>query len=118
MDTPKRIEDFAQLIQRLKDTYGVSESEIARRIGVSITTVNNWVHRRRQAPRHATLEKLAAEFPKITRDEFFAAAGRATPGPLKPEATERLLTYFAELTEDQQQAKLVEMQALAEHNRS
>ncbi len=118
MTTPERSEDFAQLIARLKDTYRVSESEIARRLDVSIATVNNWVHRRRQAPRVATLERIAEVFPKFTRAEIFAAAQRKTPGPLAPDATDRLLAYFAELTEDQQQAKLVEMEALARHNRS
>lgn len=111
-------EDFAQLIKRLKDEYQVSESEIARRLDVSIATVNNWVHGRRQAPRVATLNKIAETFPKFSRREIFAAAGRRTPGPLSADATARLLAYFEELTEEQQQAKLVEMQALAEHNRS
>jgi transcriptional regulator with XRE-family HTH domain len=118
VDTPERGEDFAQLIKRLKDEYNVNESAIARRLGISITTVNNWVHRRRIAPRPATLERLAEEFPKFSREEIFAAVGRETPGPLTPEATERLLKYFEQLTEEQQRAKIIEMQALAEHNRS
>lgn len=119
VDTPERVETFAQLIARLKDAYdGISESEIARRLDVSIATVNNWALGRRHSPRPATLRKLAAEFPKISEADVFAAAGRRTPGPVSPDAEVRLLTYFAELTKEQQRAKLVEMKALAEDNRS
>lgn len=106
------------MIARLKDTYSVSESEIARRLGVSITTVNNWVHRRRVAPRRATMEKIAEEFPKFTREELFAAVGRTTPGPLSPEANERLQAYFEELTEEQRKLFEVQLKATVEYNRS
>jgi transcriptional regulator with XRE-family HTH domain len=119
--TPERTENFAQLITRIKDLYKVNEPEIARRLGVHVSTVNNWVHGIRgtgRGPKRETLEKIPEAFPKITRVEVFAAAGRKTPGPLAPEANERLLAYFAELTEEQREAKLVEMKALAEHNRS
>lgn len=118
MDTHERVETFAQLIVRIKDTYDVSESEIARRLGVSIAAVNNWVHGRRASAQPATLRKIVEEFPKFTAREVFAAAGRRTPGPLSPDQEERLLAYFRNLTEEQQEAKLVEMQALAEHNRA
>ncbi|MFJ4847606.1 helix-turn-helix domain-containing protein [Streptomyces sp. NPDC088733] len=117
MSEPEHNEDFAQLIQRLKDEYDVNESEIARRLGVSPATVNTWTQRQRKAPRAATLEKISEVFPKFTRDEIFAAAARRTPGPLSKDATERLLAYYAQLTEEQQRAKLVEMKALAEDNR-
>lgn len=78
-------EDLAQLLARLKDEYGVSESEIARRIDVSAATVNNWVRRKRGTGRGPNPEKLRAiarEFPKFSEGEIFAAAGRKTPGSL------------------------------------
>jgi transcriptional regulator with XRE-family HTH domain len=119
--TPEHPEDLAQLISALKDQYGVTESEIARRIGVHVSTVNNWVHRKRggqRGPNRETLLKLSREFPKFTQDRIFAAAGRKTPGPLTPDQEAELLRYFRDLTEEQQRSKLVEVRALAEHNRT
>ncbi|MEE1774500.1 XRE family transcriptional regulator [Streptomyces sp. JV185] len=114
-------EDFAQLLARLKDEYSVKEIEIARRIGVSPATVNNWVHRKRGTGRGPNREKLKAlhrEFPKFSEDEIFAAAGRKTPGSLTPAVEERLLELFRGLTAEQQEIKELELRALNEHNRS
>ncbi|WP_406735392.1 helix-turn-helix domain-containing protein [Streptomyces sp. NBC_01108] len=114
-------EDLAQLLARLKDEYGVSESEIARRINVSAATVNNWVRRKRGTGRGPNPEKLRAlhrEFPKFSENAIFAAAGRKTPGPLTPDAEERLLDLFRGLTAEQQEITEMQIRALNEHNRS
>lgn len=111
------IEDLAQLLARLKDEYGVNDSQIAAAIDVSVSTVNTWVHRKRQ-PRPEALHRLAARYPKFSADQIFAAAGRKTPGPVSPAAEERLLELFRGLTAEQQQTKEVELRALNEHNRS
>ena len=116
-----RTEDLAQLLARLKDEYAVSDSEIARRIGVAPATVNAWVHRKRGTGRGPNREKLRAltrEFPKFTEDQVFAASGRQSPGPLSPEAETRVLELWRGLTEEQQRAKEVEMRALGEMNRT
>ncbi|MEU1122171.1 helix-turn-helix transcriptional regulator [Streptomyces sp. NPDC005899] len=123
MDTHEQqpAEDLAQLIARLKDTYGVSDSEIARRIGVAPATVNSWVHRKRggtRGPNKEKLRALAAAFPKFTEAEIFAAAGRAAPGPLSDDARVRILALIEELTEDQQEMTEVQIRALVERNRS
>jgi transposase-like protein len=117
----ERTEDLAQLLARLKDTYNVNESEIARRIGVAPSTVNSWTNRTRGGKRGARPEKLRAlarEFPKFTEDEIFAAAGRETPGPLSSEAEARILELYRGLTAEQQKAKEIEMRALNEMNRT
>ncbi|MEU5036620.1 helix-turn-helix domain-containing protein [Streptomyces rubiginosohelvolus] len=114
-DTPT--EDLAQLLARLKVEYGVNDSQIATAIGVSVSTVNTWVHRKRQ-PRPDALRALAAAYPKFTEDRIFAAAGRKTPGPLSRTAEERLLELFRGLTAEQQEIKELELRALNEHNRS
>lgn len=121
MADPDRSEDLAQLIVALKDQYGVSESEIARRIGVHVSTVNNWVHRKRgsgRGPNPNTLRKLAETFPAFTVERVFAAAGRKTPGPLSPDARDRLLALFEELTEEQQTLIETQVRAVVEGNRS
>ncbi|MFJ4837115.1 helix-turn-helix domain-containing protein [Streptomyces sp. NPDC088746] len=110
-------EDLAQLLARLKDEYGVNDSQIATAVGVSVSTVNTWVHRKRQ-PRPDALRALAAAYPRFTEDQIFAAAGRKTPGPLSPAAEERLLELFRGLTAEQQEIKELELRALNEHNRS
>ncbi|MFJ3170592.1 XRE family transcriptional regulator [Streptomyces roseus] len=112
-------EDLAQLIQRLKDTYGVNESEIARAIGAAPATVNSWVNRTRggtRGPRRELLEQLAAQYPAFTRDEIFAAAGRRTPGNLSENVEQELRETFAELTDEQQKLALIQMRAWAASN--
>lgn len=121
MATQKRTEDLAQLLDRLKSTYDVNESEIARAIGVAPATVNAWVHRRRgtgRGPNREKLRALAGAFPKFTEEEIFRAAGRESPGPLSEESEARILELYRGLTEEQQRAKEVEMRALNEMNRT
>ncbi|MYS44063.1 hypothetical protein GTY23_23090 [Streptomyces sp. SID5998] len=121
MDNQERTEDLAQLLARLKDTYGVNDSEIARRIGVAPATVNAWIHRRRggrRGPKREALQALAREFPAFSEDEIFAAAGRETPGPLTTDADARILELWRGLTAEQQRSKEIEMRALNEANRT
>lgn len=121
MADQERTEDLAQLLARLKSTYGVNESEIARRIGVAPATVNSWKHGTRGGKRGVRPDSVRAlhrEFPAFTEDEIFAAAGRATPGPLDPDREARILEYFRQLTEEQQRAKEIEMRALGEANQT
>lgn len=112
-------EDLASLIQWIKDTTRDSESAISRRIGVSPAAVNSWVRGTRgtgRGPNREALRRLAAEY-KISEDRVFAAAGRRAPGPLSPDAKQRLLALFEELTEEQQRIKEIELRALADANR-
>lgn len=115
-DTPP-VEDFAQALAALKGEYKVSDSDIARAIGVSSAAVGTWVHRRRK-PRREAIEALAAAYPKFTRERLFEAVGRDVPGPLGPDAKERLFELFSELTAEQQEMKELEMRAIADRNRS
>lgn len=121
MGNSREHEDLAQLIQAIRDEYDVNEPEIARRIGVHVSTVNSWTTRRRgggRGPARETLEAIAREFPSFPKERVFAAAKRRTPGPLSPDAEERVLALYRELTAEQQEAKELEMRALVEHNRS
>lgn len=111
------VEDFAQALAALKDHYGVSDRDIARRIGVSSAAVGTWVHRQKK-PRRPSVEALAREFPEFNFDRLNKALNRETPGPLAPAAEERLLELFRELTAEQQEMKEIEMRAIAERNRS
>lgn len=111
--------DLADLITRIKDQHGVNETQIARRIGVVPATINSWVHRTRgsgRGPNRETLRKLAAEF-GIPEQDVFDAVGRKAPGPVSPDAEQRLLALFKGLTADQQETVEVQLRGLVEHNR-
>lgn len=113
-------EDLAQLIKRICDEYDINQSELARRIGRHPSAVNNWVNRRRgssRGPNRDTLQRIVQEFPKFTEERVFAAARRLPPAPLTPEARERLLKLFDELTEEQQRMMELQVRAVAEGNR-
>lgn len=119
MTTDKRAENLAQLIKRIRETYDVSESQIARRIGVAPSTVNSWTQGKRagkRGPHVDTLRRLAAEFPKFTEAEIFEAAKRETPGRLTPDAEERILRLYRGLTEEQQRMTEIQLRALNEAN--
>ncbi len=104
-------EDFAQLLKRLKDEYTVTESAIATRIGVSVSTVNTWSHRKRK-PRPDALHRLAAEFPKFTLEELFAATERVGPGPLSPDAETRILDLVRSLPREGQEIAEAQLRAM------
>ncbi|MEU5979426.1 helix-turn-helix transcriptional regulator [Streptomyces sp. NPDC047315] len=110
-------ETFPQILARLKDAYGdVSDSEIARRINMSPAAVSLWAQGKR-TPRLSAIRAIHAAFPAIPEAELLAAVGRKAPGPLSPDATERLLALFSELTEEQQEIKEIELRAIVEANR-
>ena len=115
-DTPHAADDFAQILKRLRDSYNVTETEVARRIGAHVSTVNNWAHRK-SVPRPDAIRALAREFPAFTEGGLFEAAGRKAPGPLSREAEERLLELFRGLTKEQQELKELELRAINERNR-
>lgn len=114
-DTP--IEDFAQALAALKAEYKVSDSDIARAIGVSSAAVGTWVHRQKK-PRRASVVALAAAYPKFTEERLFAALGRERPGPLSNDDEGYFLELIRGLTAEQQEMKKIEMRALVERNRA
>lgn len=98
----------------------LTQTEIARRAGVSVSIVSAWVNRTRggkKGPSRQTLERLAEAIGE-PRERVFAAAARKVPGPLTPDKEQQVLQAFRELTEEQQSDKILEMEALAERNRS
>ena len=112
-------EDLAQLLTRVMAERDMTQSELARRAGVHVSTVNLWVRRKRGSGRGPNRETLArvAEALSIPARDVFAAAGRKTPGPLSPDAEQRLLEFFRELTAEQQRMLETTARALAEENR-
>lgn len=121
MADQERTENLAQLLARLKDEYGVNESEIARRIGVAASTVNSWTLGTRggkRGVRPGSIRALAEAFPKFTVEEIARAAGREAPGPMDPDGEKRIVELYRGLTAEQKRAKEVEMRALNEMNKT
>ncbi len=122
METPKNTADetFAEALAALKDTYGVSDSEIARRLSahgaqVSVAAVNTWVHGKR-IPRPATVRALAEVFPKFSPERLLAAAGKRAPAPLTADEREETLRVLDRLTEEQRRMLLIQARAVADSN--
>ncbi|MFE3169283.1 helix-turn-helix domain-containing protein [Streptomyces sp. NPDC059224] len=117
MDTPSdpAVETFAQALAALKDEYGVKEPAIADRLGVHVSTVNNWA-RGLATPRPKYIRALAAAYPKFTEGRLFAAAGKRAPAPLSPDRRDAVLKVFDRLTEEQQAMVLIQANALADSN--
>lgn len=120
METPpEHAEDLADLIQWIMDNTGDSASAIARKVGVSPALVSNWHNRKRgtgRGPAAKNLRNLAAAY-NLPEKRVFAAVQQKVPGPLPPDAKERLLKLFDQLTEEQQQLIETQVRAVAEGNR-
>lgn len=113
-------EDLAQLLRRVMDQKDLTQLEIARRSGISKSTIGAWINRTRgidRGPSRERLRSLAAAIGE-PEDRVFAAADRKTPGQITPDDEEEVLEYYRELTAEQQRAKKIEMRALARDNQA
>ncbi|TXS21642.1 XRE family transcriptional regulator [Streptomyces sp. ms191] len=107
------------LIRRIQDQRPqLTQSEIARRIGISPAAVNSWVRRKRgtgRGPNRETLTKLAGVL-GVPESEVFTAAGRKTPGRVAPDREQRIVDAFRELTVEQQEFVEIQIRALVDYN--
>jgi transcriptional regulator with XRE-family HTH domain len=112
-------EDLAALIRRIQDQRPeLSQSEIARRVGISPSAVSSWVTRKRgtgRGPGRETLQKLA-EVLGVPQQDVFAAAGRRLPGPSSPDLEARIIDMFRDLTIEQQQIIEIQIRAIHRYN--
>ncbi|MFJ8049875.1 helix-turn-helix domain-containing protein [Streptomyces luteogriseus] len=107
-------ETIAQVLAAIKDEYGLTETEIAKRLDSHVSTVNNWAHGK-ATPRQPALLKLAELFPTY-RTRLLAAAGKRAPAPLSADRREAVLREFDRLTEEQQEMLLIQARAVADSN--
>lgn len=118
MDTPQPAdvpaeETFAQVLDAIKDEYGVKEPAIADAIGVHVSTVNKWT--KGTIPRPDTVRDLAKSYPKLKK-RLLAAAEIRAPAPLKPDRREAMLQMMDRLTEEQQRLLFIQGNAWADSN--
>ncbi|WP_369183294.1 helix-turn-helix transcriptional regulator [Streptomyces sp. Y1] len=110
MNTVDEGETLAQLIRRVQDARPeLTQTEIARRAGVSVSAVNTWANGGR-TPSRKSCDKLADALGE-PRERVFAAANRRTPGRLSQDAEERILELYRRLTAEEQ--RIVERQLVA-----
>lgn len=114
---PHANEDFAQVLAELRDHYDVTDSEIARRVGISPAAVHNWTHRK-AIPRSAAIKQLSEAFPAFPQARLAAAAGRTAPGPLTPDREARVLELFRQLTTEQQRLAEIQLKAWRDNNQT
>lgn len=119
METPQADhptdETFAQVLAAIKDAYSIKEPKIAERIGVHVSTVNNWANGKAN-PRAAAIRALAREFPKFTEERLFAAVGKRAPAPQTQDEREEALAVLDRLTEEQRRMLLIQAKAVADSN--
>ncbi|MYU22897.1 helix-turn-helix domain-containing protein [Streptomyces sp. SID8352] len=109
-------ETFAQVLAELMVHYNASQSDVARAIEASPSTVSTWINGRK-VPRDEAIRRLAQAFPQYSLTRLTAAAGRRAPAPLGPDAKARLLSVFDRLTQEQQEMLEIQAKALADSNK-
>lgn len=119
METPRpdapADETFPQVLAALKDASGDKEPAIAERLGVHVSTVNNWANGK-ATPRPKYIRALAAAYPAFTADRLAKAAGRRVLPPLSKDGRAEVLEVFDQLTEEQRRMLLVMARAAADDN--
>lgn len=115
------VDDLAALIERVMDEKDWTLSTLARRSGISTSTLHSWKSGDRatgsRGPTPTLLRKFA-EGAGLTVAEVFEAAGRHVPAPMDDESERRFLHMWRSL--DGADRKVIEatMQAMTERQRS
>lgn len=119
-----RPETLAQLLRRVMDEHpDLTQTELARRVGVSISAINTWRSGARgsgRGPAEKNLRALAEALRTygVTEAELTAAADRKVPGPLDPNGEQRVLELYRQLSAAEQRFIERQMQGLATEDRT
>lgn len=115
------VDDLATLINRVMDEKGWTLSTLARRSGLSTSTLHSWKSGDRatgtRGPSPDKLRQLAsgANLPVAT---VFEAAGRHVPAPIDDEEERRFLQLFRTLDGEDRRVLEATMQAMRERQKS
>lgn len=115
------VDDLAALIERVMDEKDWTLSTLARRSGISTSTLHSWKSGDRatgsRGPSPALLRKFA-EGAGLTVAEVFEAAGRTIPAPMDDESERRFLHLFRSLDAEDRRILESTMQAMSERKKS
>lgn len=115
------VDDLAALIERVMDEKDWTLSTLARRSGISISTLHSWKSGERatgsRGPSPSLLRKFAAGagLPVV---EVFEAAGRHIPASMDEESERRFLHLLRSLDQADRSVLEATMQAMIERQRS
>lgn len=109
------VDDLAALIERVMTEKDWTLSTLARRSGISVSTLHSWKAGDRatgsRGPSPASLRKLAAGSGRPVA-EVFQAAGRHVPEPMDDESERRFLHLLRSIDEDDRKVVEAMMQAM------
>ncbi|WP_176954002.1 helix-turn-helix domain-containing protein [Streptomyces indicus] len=115
------MDDLAELIERVMREKDWTLSTLARRSGISTSTLHSWKSGDRatgsRGPSPALLRKFA-DGAGLTVAEVFEAAGRHVPAAMDDETERRFLHMLRALSDDDRKVVEATMQAMAERQRS
>ena len=115
------VDDLAALIDRVMREKDWTLSTLARRSGLSVSTLHSWKSGDRatgnRGPNPDKLRQLAAGA-GLTVAEVFEAAGRHVPAPMDDEEERRFLHLFRTLNSDNRRVLEAAMQAMRESQKS
>lgn len=114
------VDDLARLINRVMDEKGWTLSTLARRSGLSVSTLHSWKSGDRatgnRGPNPDKLRQLAAGA-GLTVAEVFEAAGRHVPAAIDDEEERRFLHLFRTLDTEDRRIVEATMQAMRERQK-
>lgn len=115
------VDDLAALIERVMQDRDWTLSTLARRSGISTSTLHSWKSGDRatgsRGPSPALLRKFA-DGAGLTVAEVFEAAGRHVPAAMDDESERRFLHMLRALGDDDRKVVEAMMQAMSERQRS
>lgn len=115
------VDDLAALIDRVMREKDWTLSTLARRSGLSVSTLHSWKSGDRatgsRGPSPDKLRQLATGA-SLTVAEVFEAAGRHVPAPMDDEEERRFLHLFRTLNSENRGILEATMQAMRERQKS
>lgn len=115
------VDDLGALIERVMDEKGWTMSTLARRSGLSTSTLHSWKSGDRatgsRGPNPEKLRQLA-NGAGLTVAEVFEAAGRHVPAPIDDESERRFLHMYRAISGEDRRVVEATMQAMMERQKS
>ncbi|MGW2010963.1 helix-turn-helix domain-containing protein [Streptomyces nigrescens] len=113
------VDALAKLIERVMDERDWSLSTLARRAGISTSTLHSWKSGDRGTGSRGPSPKLLRKFAEgagLTVAEVFEAAGRYVPAELAPDEERRFLHLLRTLSAEDRRVLEATMTAMQERN--
>jgi transcriptional regulator with XRE-family HTH domain len=115
------VDDLGRLIERVMSEKSWTMSTLARRSGLSVSTLGSWKNGDRatgsRGPSPALLRKFA-DGAGLTVAEVYEAAGRKVPAAIDDEGERRFLHMYRAISGEDRRVVEATMQAMMERQKS